>query len=148
MPDYDYIVIGGGISGLGALTSLILEGHNKIALFEARDTLMYTNTWMKNIKLPDDQERNYTGADYREKVLNDLEHNNIDELIFTGKRVFFIDQKEQRIHLRTSSGEKEEYSYGTLVVAVGAAQIMYGKYLLPGTRGGRFFTTYQVGEMI
>ena len=149
MPDYDYIVVGGGISGLGALTSMISEGHNKVALFEARDTLMYTNTWMKNIELQDSiDNKSYTGESFREKILTGLEKSGNEKHINTGKRVYYIDQKEQKVHIRTAANQREEYSYGTLVVAVGAAQIMYGKYLLPGTRGGRFFTSYQVGEMI
>jgi len=149
MPDYEFIIIGGGVSGLGALEALLSSGHSNVALFEARNTLMYTNTWMKNIELQDSTDSKiYTGTDFRMKILSNLKKSNINKNIFTGKRVYYIDQKEQKIHLRSQSGEREEYSYGTIIVAVGAAQIMYGKYLLPGSRGGRFFTSYQVGEMI
>lgn len=149
MPDYEYIIIGGGVSGLGALNALLSTGNSKVALFEARDILMYTNTWMKNIKLQHSSDsQNYTGLGFRENLLTSLKKSNIEKHIFTDKRVYYIDQKEHKVHIRTVSGQREEYSYGNLVVAVGAAQIMYGKYLLPGTRGGRFFTSYQVGEMI
>ncbi|MEA1910161.1 MAG: FAD-dependent oxidoreductase [Spirochaetota bacterium] len=149
MPDYDFIIIGGGVAGLGALDALLSTGHSKVALFEARDTLMYSNTWMKNIELQDNTDsKNYTGADFRMKILSNLNKSNMQKQIHTGMRVYFIDQKEKKIYLRTEAGEREEYSYNTLVAAVGAAQIMYGKYLLPGSRGGRFFTSYQVGEMI
>lgn len=147
MSDYEYIIIGGGVSGLGALDALLSTGHSRVALFEARDTLMYTNTWMKNIELQDSLDsKNYTGAAYRDKIISGLNKSN--DHIFTGKRVYYIDQKEQKVHVRTDSGKNEEYSYSNLIIAVGAAQIMYGKYLLPGSRGGRFFTSYQVGEMI
>jgi len=149
MPDYDFIIIGGGVSGLGALEALLSSGHSNVALFEARDTLMYTNTWMKNIEVQNSSDSNsYTGTDFRMKILSNLKKSNNDKNIFTGMRVYFIDQQEKKIHLRSESGKREEYSYGTLIAAVGAAQIMYGKYLLPGSRGGRFFTSYQVGEMI
>ena len=147
MSDYEYIIIGGGVSGLGSLNALLSTGHSRVALFEARDTLMYTNTWMKNIELQDSLDsKNYTGAAYRDKIISGLNKSN--DHIFTGKRVYYIDQKEQKVHVRTDSGKNEEYSYSNLIIAVGAAQIMYGKYLLPGSRGGRFFTSYQVGEMI
>jgi len=149
MSDYEYIIIGGGVSGLGALNTLISTGHSNVALFEARDILMYTNTWMKNIKLQNSLDnKKYNGIDFRESLITGLKKTNNDKHIFTDKRVFYIDQKEQKAHIRTASGQREEYGYGKLVVAIGAAQIMYGKYLLPGSRGGRFFTSYQVGEMV
>jgi len=149
MPDYEYIVIGGGVSGLGALDALLTAGKSNVALFEARDTLMYTNTWMKNIKLKDSMDnKSYTGESFREKILTGLEKSDNGKHINTGKRVYYIDQKEKKVHIRTASNQREEYSYGTLIVAVGATQIMYGKYLLPGSRGGRYFTSYQAGEML
>ena len=149
MSDYEYIIIGGGTAGLGAFDALLSAGYKNIALFEARDSLMYTNTWMKNIEVSDTKEDKYfTGSLFREELIKKQELDKKKDKIFTDKRVYNIDQKEKRIHIRTASGEREEYTYNNLIVAVGAAQIMYGKYLLPGTRGGRFFTCYQVGEMI
>ncbi len=149
MPDYEYIIIGGGTAGLGAFEALQSAGSRNVALFEARTTLMYTNTWMKNIEVYDkSKNKSFTGASYREELLDKLEANKKFEKIFTGKRVFNIDQKEKKVHIRTASGEAELFTYNNLIIAVGASQIMYGKYLLPGTRGGRFFTCYQVGEML
>ena len=149
MSDYEYIIIGGGSAGLGAFDALLSAGFKNIALFEARNTLMYTNTWMKNIEVSDTKEGKYfTGSSFREELIKNQELDKKKDKIFTDKRVYNIDQKEKKIHIRTASGEGEEYTYDNLIVAVGAAQIMYGKYLLPGTRGGRFFTCYQVGEMV
>ena len=149
MPDYEYIIIGGGTAGLGALDALISAGIKNIALFEARNSLMYTNTWMKNIQVYDTKEdKSITGLSFREKLIKSQELDKKKDKIFTDKRVYNVDQKEKKVHIRTASGKGEEYTYNNLIVAVGAAQIMYGKYLLPGTRGGRFFTCYQVGEML
>ena len=47
---YDYCIIGGGPAGIGVLDRLLQEGQKNCMLFEGRDELLYTLTFMPFIK--------------------------------------------------------------------------------------------------
>jgi thioredoxin reductase len=143
METYDYVVIGGGVAGLGALEALPAE-HSAV-LLEGRRHLMHTLTWMKTVPLGAD---GMTGVAYRASLLDAAYELEKAGRIRTEARVFRVDKDRRVVHVRSAAGSHEEVGYRTLVVAVGATQILYGRYLLPGIRGGRFFTAYQVGEML
>ena len=150
MGDFDYIVVGGGVSGLGAFSEIIERRGGRVALLEGRDSLMYSLTWMKYFPFGlNDNGPRYTGVDFRKKILFDVEkfeENGVE--ILTGVRVFKIERENRILYARRSDGVRLKFGYKNLVIAVGGTQIVYGKYLLPGTRGGRIFSVYQVGEML
>lgn len=148
MPEFDYLIIGGGVSGIAAFEELADSGKTSIALLEARKDLMYTLSWMKSALFSGSNHNDIKGVEYREYLSSKIKGYFQEGKIQTGKRAFNIDQKKQQVFVRNSDGEQEIYSYKVLIVAIGATQILYGRHLLPGTRGARFFTAYQVGEML
>ncbi|MCK5800969.1 MAG: hypothetical protein KAI47_27465, partial [Deltaproteobacteria bacterium] len=114
MSYYDNIIIGGGVSGLGALTSLVSSdkstgGNDTVVLFEARESLMYTNTWMKNVQVQDSLHGSHTGESFRKVVLKDITESKAEACIYTGRRVYHVDQASRTIHLRSQAGEQEAH---------------------------------------
>ncbi len=150
MSDFDYVVVGGGVGGLGAFSAIAGKDGVKVSLLEGRDSLMYTLTWMKYLPFGvGENSPRYTGVDFRKKLLFEVENSvKGNAEVLTGIRVYKIDRKDKIIYARGSDGSAFKFRYKNLIVAVGATQIVYGKYLLPGVRVGRIFSAYQVGEML
>lgn len=144
METADFVIIGGGPAGVGAFSSL--PESSSAVLLEARESLMYSLSWMKSVHFNDT-----TGTEFSANVSPAVSKRTAkreDKRIHMEERVFRIDRENKIVYSRSSTDNLHEYRYGTLIVAVGAIQIVYGRYLLPGVRAGRIFTTYQVGEML
>jgi len=155
MNDFDYLVLGGGVGGLAAFFEIVKKGGGSVVLLEGRDVLMYTLTWMKYFPFGiSDEDPRYTGVDFRKQVLFEVENlvgrdGEMKEAeILMGARVFKIDRDRRVVYARKNDGSGLKIGYRNLVIAVGATQIVYGKYLLPGVRSGRVFSAYQVDEML
>ncbi len=150
MSDFDYLVVGGGVAGLGAFLEIVRGELGSICLLEGRNDLMYTLTWMKSFPFGEGKTSSrYTGIDFRKKLLFEIENITRDDAkVLTGVRVFKIDRESKVVYARSANGAGLQFEYKKLIVAVGATQIVYGRYLLPGVRGGRIFSAYQVGEML
>ncbi|MFW5827981.1 MAG: FAD-dependent oxidoreductase [Alkalispirochaeta sp.] len=141
----DYIVVGGGAAGIGALSELRDAGETSVMLVEGRDTLGYTLSWMEEIPFGAVSGATYTGTQFREEYLQPVTR---DPAVRLGHRVFAVDLEQRVVHVTTPEQEHEKIGFSHLIVAVGAVQVLFGRHLLPGRRTNRMFTTYQVGEML
>lgn len=141
----DYIVIGGGVAGIGALNELRDAGVTSVMLVEGRNTLGYTLSWMTEVPFGTASGSTYTGTQFREEYLHPYER---DPAVRLGHRAFSVDLEQRVVHVITPGQEYEQIGFSHLIVAVGAVQVLFGRHLLPGRRTNRMFTTYQVGEML
>lgn len=146
MDSYKYCIIGGGPAGIGVLDGLLKNGETDIILFEGRDTFLYTLSLMLFIKKSTGMfAKEITGKQFRKFLLG---NNDYSRFANPNSRLIGLD-KENRSCTVNINGEKNlEIKYGTLIIASGAIQSIYGKELLPGFRGAGTFTTYQISEML
>ena len=161
MEAVDYVVVGGGAAGVGALEELQRAGVSSVVLLEGRATLGYTLSWMKHFTFPADtngRSEALTGAQFRERYLAPYEEN---EAVRLGRRVFSVDlaggaapgatpvgAAAGTLDVITPDKRHEQIQFNHLILAHGAVQVLFGRYLLPGKRTNRMFTSYQAGEMM
>lgn len=150
MQAYDYVVVGGGAAGVGALEELRSAGVSSAVLLEGRPTLGYTLSWMKSLRFPvatGAQAEMLTGAEFRDRYLRPRERDDGDA-VRLGWRVFSVNLEAGIVEVITPDKRHEQLRFNHLILAQGAVQVLFGRYLLPGKRTNRMFTTYQAGEMM
>ncbi len=150
----EYVIIGGGVSGVGALKALRERSVSSVVLLEARNRLGYTLSWMSSVPHSAmGQEYNgadgvftdLTGAEFAETDLVPMVQ---DDAVRLKTRVFSVNLADRVVHTINETREYEGIEFSHLLVAPGAVQVLYGRHLLPGRRSNRLFTTYQAGEMM
>lgn len=156
MDTVDYVVVGGGAAGVGALEELQRAGVSSVVLLEGRARLGYTLSWMKHLTFPagtNGGTETVTGTQFRERYLTPHEENDAVRL---GRRVFSVDLAGATppegaagtLDVITADKRHEQLQFNHLILAQGAVQVLFGRYLLPGKRTNRMFTSYQAGEMM
>ncbi|MFO8065323.1 MAG: hypothetical protein R6V29_11920 [Spirochaetia bacterium] len=123
-------------------------------LLEGRARLGYTLSWMKHLTFPaatNGRTETVTGTQFRERYLAPHEENDAVRL---GRRVFSVDLAGSAegaagtLDVITADKRHEQLQFNHLILAQGAVQVLFGRYLLPGKRTNRMFTSYQAGEMM
>lgn len=149
MHTFEYIIIGGGAAGVGALEELEKAGVGSVILLEGRATLGYTLSWMTHLAFPgtaDTEPANLTGVQFRERYLRKHEAGN--SKVRLGSRAFSVDLTARTVDVINADKSHERLAFNHLILAQGAVQVLFGRYLLPGKRTNRMFTSYQAGEMM
>ncbi len=143
---YDYCIIGGGPAGIGVLDRLLQEGQKNCMLFEGRDELLYTLSFMPFIKQTSPMFQSaVSGTGFKTHL---LETNRPEPVLSLGSRLIGTDFKNHRIIINDNGKENLTVSYRKLLIATGSVQSIYGSRLLPGFRGAGTFSTYQTAEML
>ena len=146
MKSYDYCIIGGGPAGIGVLDRLLHEGQKNVMLFEGRDELLYTVSFMPFIKQTSAMFRSaVSGTGFKTHL---LETKRPESVISLGSRLIGTDFENHRIVINDNGRENLIVSYRNLIIATGGVQSIYGSRLLPGFRGAGTFSTYQTAEML
>lgn len=146
---YDYVVLGGGAAGIGALDEVLADHRSSSSiLLEARRQVGYTLTWMDTVSYHSERfEKDFTGTEFLDFLLHEKNPSR-DLYIQYLSRVFLVDIEKKILHYISAEKTREQIGYRHLLCAPGAVQILYGRHLLPGKRTARVFTTYQFGEML
>ncbi len=146
MKSYDYCIIGGGPAGIGVLDRLLHKGQKNVMLFEGRDELLYTLSFMPFIKQTSAMFRSaVSGTGFKTHL---LETKRPESVISLGSRLIGTDFENHRIIINDNGRENLTVSYRNLIIATGGVQAVYGRRLLPGFRGAGTFSTYQTAEML
>lgn len=149
MQTFDYVIIGGGPAGVGALETLEEVGVSSVILLEGRATLGYTLGWMTHLAFPestDTDSASLTGSQFLERYLRPHETHN--DKVRLRSRAFSVDLTARSVDVITGDKSHERLAFNHLILAQGAVQVLFGRYLLPGKRTNRMFTSYQAGEMM
>ncbi len=146
MESYDYCIIGGGSAGIGFIDRLLEEGKKNIILFEGRNELLYTLSFMPFIKQTSPLfTKEASGSEFKELL---LEKNRPDTFLSLSSRLIGTNLENKEIVINENGEKNRSITYKKLIIATGGIQSIYGKQLLPGYRGSGIFSAYQISEML
>ncbi len=146
MESCKYCIIGGGPAGIGFLSRIIESGEKDVRLFEGRDEILYSLSFMPSVKIKSEMFPGpFSGKEFRDHLLKD---DKTVPFVTTGSRLIGLDADKKICTVNIEGKENREIRYTYLIIATGAIQAIYGKELLPGYRGAGIFTAYQVSEML